>query len=154
ESERFLNLSMNGRSSLYAPSVVKAGSRLIALTRPSALTFADRGFSLGGSLATFPAVTAQDTVVAGVLNGAEPFTLVLTGAPPADLPALVTALNAAISAAGLGTRLQAARADALGAASPSGNHLKLTSLEVTTNPTTKAEFSSVQVTPAAANDLS
>jgi phage tail sheath protein FI len=156
ENEQYRNLSMNSRSATYAPNAV-SGSKLIELTRPPDLTFAaaDRGYSLSGKLSPFPSLSAQETTITGVLDGTDPFTLVLTGALPGDIAALVTSVNNAITAAGLVTRLQAVRANALGADDPAtGNYLKLKSLLVGGNTNTNPEHSSVQVVRASANDAS
>jgi phage tail sheath protein FI len=155
ENELFRNLSMNSRSSTYVVSVVNAGSRLITVERPSGIAFTDRGFSLSGDLSgAFPSLTAQDNVIAGVLDGVDPFSLVLTGTPPSSLNTLVTRVDAAINDAGLSGRLEARRADALGANAAAGNFFKLTSLNVAANPDTAPEFSSVEIRPAPQNDLS
>ena len=152
EVEQFRNLSMNSRSATYAPAVVGA-SRLIRLTRPAGLAFDTRGFALTGDLGTFPTVAADQTTIEGVLDGFEPFTLVLPS-PPTSAATLLTRLNTAISNAGLTGRLVAERADAAGATLGSGNHLKLTSQAVAGNPSTDAEFSSVEIVRAAENDAS
>jgi phage tail sheath protein FI len=157
ESELFRNLSMNSRSSAYAPNVVNPASKLIRLKRLADMSAAGRGFSLSGSLASFPTLTAQDSTISGVLDGADAFTLVLADPPAISAAAnkindLVTALTAAVTAAGLATRLEVARANALGANDAAGNHVKLTSLAVVANPNTADEFSSVQITTAPAND--
>ncbi len=154
ENEAFHNLSMNSRSSTYAINVVNSASKLIRLERDAGIAFADRGFSLSRDLSTFPALTADQTTLTGVLDGVDPFTLVLTGAIPADIDGLVTAINNAIGTAGLSTRLQAERADADGAGNLAGNHVKLNSLEDPGNPNTADEFSSVTIIQAPANDLS
>jgi hypothetical protein len=155
EREQHRNLSMNSRSSTYAPSVVNAASKLITLTRPTSIAFSDRGWSLSGDLSGFAGTTAQETTITGILDGNDPFTLVLTAPFPTNLATLRTRLSAAIDAAGLGganPRLEAVRADALGADVAAGNHIKLRSLVVTSNPNTAAEFSSVQIIPAPVDD--
>ena len=154
ENEAFRNLSMNSRSSTYAVNVVKSGSRLIRLKRNPGITFGDRGFSLSGDLSHFPTLTADETALTGILDGVDPFHLILTGALPTDTDDLVTAINNAVSAAGLSARLQAERADADGTDNATGNYVKLNSLEDLGNPNTADEFSSVAIIPAPANDLS
>jgi phage tail sheath protein FI len=154
ENETFRNLSMSSRSSTYALNVVKSASKLIRLERAAGIVFADRGFSLGKDLSTFPALSGEQTNLAGLLDGMDPFTLVLTGAPPTDIDGLVTAMNTAIGAAGLSDRLHAERANAFGADAAAGNHVKLNSLEKAGNPNTADEFSSVTIVKAPANDLS
>ncbi len=153
--EQHLNLSMNSHASTYAPSVVNSASNLVQLQRPIGLAFAntDRGWSMSGELSAFPALLATQTTIAGLLDGIDPFTLVLTGALANSPATLVTALNNAITAAGLSARLQAQQTDALGAPDVAGNFVKLTSLFVNTNANTNGEFSSVQVTTAPANDV-
>ena len=99
EVEQFRNLSMNSRSATYAPAVVGA-SRLIRLTRPAGLAFDTRAFALTDDLGTFPTVAADQTTIEGVLDGFEPFTLVLPSAPT-SAATLLTRLNTAISNAGL-----------------------------------------------------
>jgi hypothetical protein len=155
-TEKYLNLSLNSRSANYALGVVNAASQLVKLALPAAgLSLADatdRGWSLSGNLAAFPMLTAQTTQISGVLEGTTPFSLVLTGALRANPAAIVTSVNNAIAAAGLSARLIATVADAFGVDSGAGTYLKLKSQFVVANPNTKAEFSSVQIIPAATND--
>ena len=151
ETEQYRNLSMNSRSSMYAVNVIASASKLIQVSRPAGLTYA-RGYSLSGKLDPFPTLTAEDdTTITGIVDGTDPFTLVLVS-EPTNMADLVTAVGAAITAAGMDSRLKADRANALGADDTSGNFLKLTSLPVTSNPNTADEFSSVQVVTAQAND--
>lgn len=154
KNETFRNLSMNSRSSTYAINVVKSASKLIRLERASGIVFADRGFSLSKDLSTFPTLSGEQTILTGLLDGMDPFTLILTGAPSIAIEELVTAINAAAAATGLSDRLQAQRADAFGADSAAGNHVKLNSLEKAGNPNTADEFSSVTIVKAPTNDLS
>jgi phage tail sheath protein FI len=154
ETEQHRNLSMNSRSSTYAQSVVNAASRIVQVTRAPGIAFADRGYSLSGSLNPFPALAAGDQVLTGFLDGVDPFTLMLAGAPPATLADLRTAVQNAIAAAGLGTRLEAVLADPDGTDNAGGACLKLRSLKDPANPSTVEEYSSVQVLPAPAGDLS
>lgn len=152
ESETFLNLSMNSRAANYAVSVVNASSKFVRLTRP-AIAFAARGFSWSGELLNNPGLLAGESVINGMLDGVDPFTLNLNNPTAITTYALLeTALTNAIAAAGLATRLEAKRADSLGADDSAGKHLKLTSLNVIANPNTAPEFSSVQIIPAASND--
>ncbi len=154
ENEAFRNLSMNSRSSTYAINVVNSASKLIRLEREAGITFADRGFSLSGNLSTFPTLTAEQTTLTGVLDGVDPFTLILTGTTPTNIGELVTAITNAINTAGLSVRLQVEQADADGTDNAAGNHIKLNSLENAGNPNTANEFSSIAIVRAPANDLS
>lgn len=154
ENEAFRNLSMNSRSSTYAINVVNSASKLIRLERDAGIAFADRGFSLSSELSPFPALTATQTTLRGVLDGGDPFTLILTGATPTTIDELVTAINNAINAAGLSVRMTAERARADGTANPAGDHVKLNSLEDVGNPNSADEFSSVVISRAPSNDLS
>jgi phage tail sheath protein FI len=147
ETELHRNLSMNSRSGSYAVNVVNSASKLIRLQRPAGLAFADRGFSRSGELGTF-ALQPEEATISGMLDGATPFTLTLTDPLPTDSGSLVTRLTAAIGAAGLTSRLSADRVDALGATAATGNHVQLNSQNVSGNPDTAPEFSSVQVTSA------
>ena len=156
-TEKYLNLTLNSRSANYALGVVNARSQLVQLALPGAglnLNDAtDRGWSLSGDLATFPTLTAQTTQIAGMLDGTTPFTLVLTGGLPNSPTSLAASVNNAIAAAGLSARLTAVVTDEFGVAG-AGTYLKLESVYVAANPNTQAEFSSVQIIPAASNDAS
>jgi uncharacterized protein len=144
ETEQYRNLSMNSRSSMYAVNVVASASKLIRVLLPAGLAYADRGYSLSGSLDPFPSLTAGDTTITGIVNGTDPFTLVMTSIPN-DTGGLITAVTAAIAAAGMNSRLTVDRVNANGVNDAAGNFLKLMS-----NAT--GEFSSVQVTSASSND--
>ena len=154
DTELFRNLSMNSRSAAYAPNVLGA-SKLVRAERPAGLTFDDaqRGFSLSGELDPFPALTTEDRVIAGVLDGSTNFNLTLTDAVPNSMATLITRLTAAIASAGLDDRLEAVRANAQGADSGAGNFLKLRSKLLGSNPNSATEFSSVRVETAPDNDL-
>lgn len=145
ESEQFRNLSMNSSAAGYAVDVVKS-SKLIRLARAAGLA-SDLGYSLGGvDLAPFPALAASQTTLSGVLDGATAFSLVLQSLPT-DIDELVTALNdVSIPAAGLAGKVEARRADALGADAAAGEFLKLVSLAVGDN-------SALQIVRSASNDL-
>jgi uncharacterized protein len=150
EVEQHRNLSMNSRSGNYAVNVINNDSRLVRAERAAGLAFDnnDRGFSRSGELGTF-ALTPEETTISGMLDGATPFELRLTGTLPTDATTLETRLGAAISAAGLASRLGVERVDALGSSTATTrNRVQLNSRRVTTNPDTEAEFSSVQVTSA------
>ena len=151
EVEQHRNLSMNSHSGNYAVNVINNDSRLVRAERAAGLSFGnnDRGFSRSGELGTF-ALTPEEVMVSGVLDGTMPFELSLTGTLPTDAATLEPRLTAAINAAGLADRLGVERVDALGstAAAAVRNRVQLNSKRVTTNPETEAEFSSVQVTSA------
>lgn len=153
EQEEFRNLSMNSRSPNYVVGVVNAGSRLVRVERP-ALTLVDandRGFSLGRNDLTGVSLDATHSTVTGVLNGSEPFELVVEtfGTGPA---AIVTGLNNAIAERSLDDRLLAVRTKADGTGT--GSFILLRSRHKAGDPGTGAEFSSVTITQAPANDAS
>jgi uncharacterized protein len=163
--EEHLNLSMNSHAANHALGVVNEESRLVRLALPGAgITLADatdRGFSLSGDLLTpgpFPTLTDplaiqnSSRIINGVLDGATSFSLRLADPLPTNLGGLVTAVTSAIAQAGLSARLTASRANLLGSNSATGPCLKLESTFVAANPATKAEFSSVQIVGAPAND--
>ena len=105
ETEQYRNLSMNSRSSMYAVNVIASASKLIQVSRPAGLTYA-RGYSLSGKLDPFPTLTAEDdTTITGIVDGTDPFTLVLVS-EPTNMADLVTAVGAAITAAGMDSRLK------------------------------------------------
>ncbi|HYR07847.1 MAG TPA: hypothetical protein VEQ60_08770, partial [Longimicrobium sp.] len=157
EREEFRNLSMNSRSPNYVVGAVNAGSRLVRVERP-ALGLADatdRGFSVGSGDMTGVTPDPTHSTIAGFLNGSEPFEITMTppfAAGPSGTNGIVARLNAAIQAKSLDQRLEAARTKADGTGT--GNFITLRSLHKATDPSTRAEFSSVTVVPAAANDAS
>jgi Bacteriophage tail sheath protein len=144
ETEQYRNLSMNSRSSMYAVNVVAGASKLIRVLLPAGSPYTDRGYSLSGSLDPFPSLTAGDTTITGIVDGTDLFRLVMTSTPN-DIGGLITAVNAAIAAAGMNSRLNVDRVNANGVNDAAGNFLKLMS-----NAT--GEFSSLQVTSASSND--
>ncbi|WP_413173214.1 phage tail sheath family protein [Anabaena azotica] len=154
ETEKFLNLSMNSKSAKYAVDVVNSSSKLIQLEVVPGLFSgdSDRGFSLSGDLSTFPTLTDKQIKISGVIDGEDIFTLILNtqlSFPPTDISQLVTAINNAITAANLTSRLEVSRANAEGAEDASaGNFIKLASTS------TNAEIASVEVTIAPDNDAS
>ncbi|HST57101.1 MAG TPA: phage tail sheath subtilisin-like domain-containing protein [Longimicrobium sp.] len=155
EQEEFRNLSMNSRSANYVVGVVNAGSRLVRVERP-ALGLADatdRGFSLGKNDLTAVTLDATHSTITGVLNGSEPFSLEVQtfGAGAA---AIRLGLANAILAQSLDDRLEAVRTRADGSVLATGNYVILRSKNKAADPSTVAEFSSVVVTPAPANDAS
>ncbi len=141
-TESYRNLSMNTLSSAYAPSAVN-DSQLIQIA-DLGVSISTAGWALSKDLSPFPTLTAQDTIIGGLVDTILPFTLVLTSVP-SDMGSLVTAVGNAITAAGLGGNLVAAQADATGQVSASGTFLLLTSK-------TNGPNSSVQIQRAAAND--
>jgi Bacteriophage tail sheath protein len=146
QSETYRNLSMNSFSPTYVPNVINGDSKLISIPLPlpvvPALT--KGGWARSVSLHTFPTLAATDTTITGNYDTTNPFTLVITGAVPNSVATLVTAVNAAITAAGLAGTLAATAVDALGAAGT--DYLQLTSTSVANN-------SGVQILRAASNDL-
>ncbi|BAY09383.1 phage tail sheath subtilisin-like domain-containing protein [Calothrix sp. NIES-2098] len=144
ETEKFLNLSMNSKSAKYAPDVVNSGSKLVRLeVAPGLFNGAsEQGYTLSGDLSTFPTLTDKQIKISGVIDGEDAFTLILdtqSSFPPTNISQLVTAINNAITAANLTSRLEV---------SNQGNLIKLTSKS------TNAEISAVQVTIAPDNDAS
>jgi Bacteriophage tail sheath protein len=154
-TEQYRNLSMNNASAYFAPNVVNNASKLIRLDLPAGLTFdaSKRGWSLSSSYAAaIPSLQATENTITGVLDGQTPFTLVLPNANTiTDWATLTAAFTAAISNAGLASRLSVDRADAKAAASGTGTYLKLTS--AATGPTS-VQNSSVEIVPAPTNDAS
>jgi hypothetical protein len=140
--EAYRNLSMNPLSSSYVLGV-NDDSQLIRIEVASGLSITRGGWARSEDLATFPTLTANDTTITGVIDTTTPFTLTITGAVPGNLAALVTAVSAAITAAGLA--MTASQVDALGA--PGGNYLQLTSNNIATL------NSAVQISRATSNDL-
>jgi phage tail sheath protein FI len=157
KKEEHRNLSMNSRSSTYVRNVINSASELIRVQSAAGLAFADRGYTLSRLLSLFPLLNAPPldtlTTLSGILDGADPFTLVLTPPRPANMANLLARVNAAIADANLGARIQANRADALGRNTAGGDYLKLTSRLVAADPNTADEHSSIQITPSPANDL-
>lgn len=154
EREEFRNLSMNSRSPDYVVGTVNGASRLVRVDRP-ALGLADatdRGYSLGSGDMTGVAPDATHSTITGFLNGSEPFTITMLAPFSAGPANLVTQLTTAIGNASLGDRLEAVRTKADG--SGTGNFIMLRSRNKATDPSTRAEFSSVVIVPAAANDAS
>lgn len=148
ETEQHRNLGMNSRAGNYAVNVVNSASRLVRLERPASVAFSDRGFSRGGALGTF-ALSPEEATVSGLLDGATPFVLRMTEPLPTDAETLEARLTAAISDAGLASRLGVERVDPLGdTTAQTRDHVQLGSRNVASNPDTAAEFSSVQVTSA------
>lgn len=121
--ETHRNLNMNPQSAQYAVAVVNNASRLVKLTRAAGLAFNASGFAVSAAIA-FP-LASNDPVIAGTLDGDTPFDLNLSGAPWADMAALIAATTAAITGAGLASALSVSECGADGGAGT--GHLKLTS---------------------------
>jgi phage tail sheath protein FI len=154
DREQFLNLSMSSRSSNYAVNVVNAGSRMVRLARGAGLAFADQGFSMSGDL-TGVTLAAGTYKLQGVLNGGSPFSLTLAPATDADTVAKIrTALNTAISNAGLTDKLETLRVDAAGGSNSSGSFIAIRAKAVGGDDSTLPEYQSVAITPAATADAS
>lgn len=139
--ETHRNLSLDSRSALYAPAVVNQASTRVRLERSGGLAFTQAGFAVSDTVA-FP-ITATDLTLAGVVDGSTPFRITLPAAP-ADIGGLVTAVNTALGAAGLGAALQASESGADGSAGT--GFLKLASLAT-------GESSSVSAAGGALNSL-
>lgn len=99
--ETHRNLNLDANSPQYAVSVVNGASATVTLAR-RALAFADAGFAVGTDTSTlaWPIDPAARTI-SGVLDGTTPFTLAVGAGPFADLAAVITAVTAAITAAGV-----------------------------------------------------
>jgi phage tail sheath protein FI len=144
QSETYRNLSMNSFSATYAPNMINGNSNLVSVQLPAAPALTKGGWARSVSLHTFPTLAATDTTITGSYDTTNPFTLVITGAIPNSVASLVTAVNAAITAAGLTGNLAATAVDALGAAGT--DYLQLTSKSTAIN-------SGVQILRATSNDL-
>jgi phage tail sheath protein FI len=144
QSEIYRNLSMNSFSSTYAPNMINGDSQLVSIALPATPALTKGGWARSVSLHTFPTLGATETTITGTYDTTNPFTLVITGAPPTNMASLVPAVTAAIAAAGLTGKLTATAVDALGA--PGTDYLQLTSTSVANN-------SGVQILRAASNDL-
>lgn len=141
--EAHRNLNLNPRSADYVQSVVNVASQFIRVTPHPGLVFADQGFAVSKAI-TFP-LSVTDNIVAGTIDGDAPFTLTL-GSTPADIGSLVSDINSAISAAGLGARLLAAESGLDGDTSGTGS-LRIASLAT-------GESSSVMISSGAFGGLS
>lgn len=141
--ETHRNLDMNSASPRFVESVLNNASALVSAKRKGGLTFNQAGFAVSTAI-TFP-LTATDLVLAGVVDGSTPFRLTLAGPAPANMAALVTAVNTAIGTAGLTAMLQASESLADGSAGT--GCLKLASL-------TSGESSSVVIAGGALGGLS
>ena len=141
--ETHRNLSLDSKSSQYVESVVDNASASLRVKRRTGLAFAQAGAAVSGA-PTFP-LAPGDTTIGGVVDGVTPFLLALSGAPFADINALVTAATTAIAAVpGLSALLAASESAADGTAGV--GHLKLSSL-------TTGESSSVVIAGGAFGGL-
>jgi hypothetical protein len=140
--ETHRNLSLDSRSPQYVESVVNNASAYIRATRRAGLAFAQAGSAVSGA-PTFP-LAPSDTTIGGVVDDVTPFLLALSGAPFANMNALVTAATAAIAASGLAAALAASETAADGTAGV--GHLRLASL-------TPGESSSVVIAGGAFGGL-
>lgn len=142
--ETHRNLNMDSTSAMYALSVVNSASTLVRLVRKAGLTYANgSGFALSQQITTLP-LTQANRSIGGVIDGILPFLMTLAPGDIATIAALVTAVNAAIAAAGLTARLTASESNASGAAG--SGYLKLTS-------STVGETSSVVISGGVFNGL-
>ncbi len=161
--EVFQNLSLDSKSSQYAPNVINSGSQLVTATRGTAVDTAtlsglSAGWSLSGDLSSLVFPLADTTrFISVVVDGDGPYQVAVfaEGSPPANLSALRTALENAITNINPGlTRfsgftVQRANQDRTPAGG--GNYLLFTS---GTPADATREQSSVRLLNASKNDLS
>jgi hypothetical protein len=121
--ETHRNLSMDSNSAQFVESVVNNASAAIRVKRHAGLVFGQTGYAVSTAIA-FPLAPANSTI-GGVVDGNTPFLLTLAGAPWANIGNLVTSVTNAITAAGLGARLQASETGADGQAGT--GHVRLAS---------------------------
>lgn len=112
--EMHRNLSMNSWSPQFVESVVNNSSTAIRVTRRSGLTFNDPGFALSEDISGLFPLSASDTTIAGTIDGTEQFLLTLAAGPWPAIADLVSAVDDAITAWGLG--IQASESGAGGSA--------------------------------------
>ena len=161
--EVFQNLSMDSKSSQYAPNVINGGSQLIAASRDvgidsTALSGLDAGWSLSADISAvvFP-LDNSTRFISIVVDGDGPYEIPVfaSGTPPADVDALATDLQNAIRAINPSQARFSAftvqRADADGAPNAGGNYLLFTS---GTPATAAREQSAVRLLNASKNNLS
>jgi uncharacterized protein len=102
--EVFQNLSMDSKSSQYAPNVINGSSRLIVASRNSAVNAMLGSLAAGWSLSTdvsgvqFPMTSITPNTIAITVDGQGPYEIQVfpTGSAPADLNQLVSDLQKAI----------------------------------------------------------
>jgi phage tail sheath protein FI len=140
--ETHRNLSLDSNSAQFAESVVNNASALVRVSRRGGLVFARTGFAVSTAIAG--PVAPTNSTIGGIVDGTTPFQLTLAGAPWATTAALVTAATNAITAAGLGARLQATQTGPDGQAG--AGHLRIASL-------TAGESSSVVIAGGAFGGL-
>lgn len=140
--ETHRNLTLNAQSPSYAPSVISAASQVLRVKRTAGLTFTQKGAAVS-KVVTTPLNPALRSI-SGTVDGNTPFRLELAAGNIADVPALVNAVTAAITAAGLAARLEAGASLADGSAGTTC--LKLSSR-------TAGDASAVVVAKGAAGEL-
>lgn len=104
--EAHRNLNLNPRSANHVASVVNSASQHIRVTENGALVYANQGFAVSQAV-NLAAVSVSDNIIAGTVDGDTSFLLNLGSTTPANLGALITALNGTIDDAGLTTRMVA-----------------------------------------------
>ena len=121
------NLNLNPRSPNFIEAVVNSVSQLVKVTRIDNLRFTNAGFAVSDTI-SFP-LTVTDNLIAGTVGTVERdelFRLELASTP-GDMTKMVTMVNEAINAAGLGNNLLASESGLDGA---DGNgSLKIESIE-------------------------
>jgi phage tail sheath protein FI len=140
--EQHRNLNMNSHSPDYVVSKVNNASQLIHVDRSGGLVFANPGFAVSDTI-TFP-LSVSDNIIEGIIDGDTAFRVTLASTP-ANIGALVSDINTALTNAGLAARLQAEESDNTGNTAGNGA-LRLTSQSA-------GEFSSVLVSAGAFGGL-
>jgi phage tail sheath protein FI len=161
--EVFQNLSMDSKSSQYAPNVINSGSQLISASRDpgidsTVLSGLDAGWNLSGDISgvVFP-MDDSTRFISVVVDGDGPYEIPIfaSGTPPADATALATDLQNAIRATNpsqprfSGFTVQRANADR--GMNAGGNYLLFTS---GTPADATREQSSVRLLNASKNNAS
>ncbi|BBB29394.1 phage tail sheath C-terminal domain-containing protein [Neptunomonas japonica] len=123
--ETHRNLNLNPNSPNYAVATVNAESASIQVTQ-SPLVFAASGVAVSQAI-TFPLVLTNN-LLSGAVDGSEAFSLILTS-NHADIGALITDVNSAITTAGLATRMVAVESGLDGDVTGNGS-LRIGSLAV------------------------
>lgn len=162
-SEVFQNLSLDSKSSQYAPNVINSGSQLVSASRDAgidtpALSGLDAGWSLSGDISgvTFPP-SDSTRFISITVDGDGPYEIAVfaAGAPPADVNALVMDLQDAIRAVNPSqprfSALSVQRADVNGTPDAAGTYLLFTS---GTAATAAREQSAVRLINASSNSAS
>ncbi len=137
--EVFSNLSMDAKSSQYAPNVINGGSQLLTAARhPNAdaqITSLAPGWSLSADISavTFPMTSTTPNTISIIVDGQGPYEIPAfpTSSAPADANALVTDLQNAIQAwpanPAVLSGVKVARANQDGSANPAGDFILFTS---------------------------